>query len=263
MRSADESGGDEVGPAGEGPEVELARLRDELARANESKSRFVAAVSHELRTPLNAIVGYVELLEKGVPVQLPDEALAYVGRIRTSARHLIRVIDGILDLSRLEAGRETVELRRTSLDEVVDGVRAMMEPLAGSAGLELRVRMPEEGIVLETDPRKLRRILLNLVGNAVKFTRTGSVTLTVSLLDEGCRFEVEDTGIGIPEGRLGEIFEPFRQVGVPVRENDFGAGLGLTLARELVHLLGGEIQVHSREGTGTRFVVELPRVQGG
>ena len=238
--------------------VENARLYEEALEANRIKSGFLATMSHELRTPLNAMIGYAELLEMGVPEPIGDASRAQVERIRLAAHHLLQLIEEILTFSRIEAGRERVEVEPVALKALADEVCAIIEPLAAGRGLEFHVEVPDGGVVLWTDPRKVRQILLNLLGNAVKFTAEGEVRFHAEQRGDRVLLEVRDTGIGIPPEEQEKIFEPFWQAETEMHARVSGTGLGLPVTLRLVELLGGEMRVTSAAGQGSVFSVELP-----
>ena len=236
--------------------------RAEAARANAAKSQFLATISHELRTPLNAILGYTDLLSAGVPHTLRDETLAHIRRIALSGRHLRDLIDEILTFSRLEAGEERIIREEVDVREVMDEVHALALPLARESHLRLDLRVPDSLPGLRSDPRKIRQILLNLAGNAIKFTHAGTVTLEVEPGDDDLRFHVRDTGPGIAAEHAERIFEPFWQVDGGITRSAGGTGLGLGVARRLARLLGGDVRVESRPGEGSTFTLALPRDAG-
>ncbi|MBW3534804.1 MAG: PAS domain S-box protein [Gemmatimonadetes bacterium] len=235
-----------------------ARLYSSAVVASRAKSEFLGVMSHELRTPLNAILGYVDLLDIGVSGDLADEQRAQLGRVKASAHHLLHLIEGILTYSRLEAGKEEIATERVALDELIGDVVKMLEPQARKAGLELGVQGADGGSVVETDPNKLRQVLINLLSNAVKFTEAGSIEVRWSVDAGWAEVAVEDTGIGIEASDLQRIFEPYWQVTGDRNRVREGTGLGLSVSRELVSLLGGRIDVESEVGVGTTFTVRLP-----
>ncbi len=226
--------------------------------ANRAKSDFLATMSHELRTPLNAMVGYTELLLLGVPAPIPDASRVQVERIGQAARHLRSVIDEILTFSRIEAGSESVQPATVPLAELVEEVAAVIQPLATAKGLELALPDAARAVSVVTDPGKLRQILINLLGNAVKFTHRGGVRFQVERVGADVCFEVRDTGEGIAPADLEAIFEPFRQLGGSRTRQAEGSGLGLAISRRLARLLGGELTVTSEPGVGSTFVLRLP-----
>ncbi|HLL82428.1 MAG TPA: ATP-binding protein [Longimicrobium sp.] len=237
--------------------LDHSRLYREALAANQAKADFLATMSHELRTPLNAVLGYAELLLMGIPVPVAPESQEHVHRIRRATRHLISIIEEILVFSRMEAGRETLALAPVELAELVREVAAIAEPLAGDKRIRFRTCEPPEGEVV-TDGRKLRQILINLLGNAVKFTDRGEVSFLVEREPGEVRFRVADTGVGIAPEYLEQIWEPFRQVQDPMTRTAGGTGLGLSVSRHLARLLGAELTVKSVPGEGSAFTLRLP-----
>lgn len=237
--------------------VENATLYEEANVANRGKADLLAVVSHDLRTPLNAIIGYADLLDLGLPEPIGERSKTQVGRIRTSARHLVYLLDELLDFARLDAGGVTIRRSRIDALVVLREVRDVMEPLAAKAGLSLVVDAADTPQWVITDADKLRQILLNLVGNAIKYTRHGTITIGVRDGDR-LRISVHDTGIGIAPENLSRVFEPFWQVDPSERARHTGTGLGLSVVRRLAELLGGEVTVESRVVDGSTFVVALP-----
>jgi PAS domain S-box-containing protein len=237
--------------------IENARLYEAAVVASRAKSDFLAVMSHELRTPLTTVMGYTDLLLAGVPRPLDDKAHVYIDRIRTAAWHLLSVIEQILVYARLEGGREQLHPQRVSLSEILREASVLIEPVAAEKGLGFRVNPPPEAM-LETDPSKLRQILLNLLSNAVKFTEAGEVTFEANADHRRATFTVSDTGIGIPPEYREKVFDAFWQVDQSSTRHVGGTGLGLSVARRLTRLLGGEISAESEVGKGTRFTVTLP-----
>ncbi len=238
--------------------IDHAQLVRELSAALKAKSDFMATMSHELRTPLNAIIGYSELLVDGVPAPIPEPAEAYVRRIGLSAQHLLQLINEILTFARLQAEREEVECSDVETAQVLDEIEAIIGPFAEGDSLEFRVVRDHAPDRIRTDARKLRQILLNLLGNAVKFTDEGSVELRVFCEDGDVVFQVSDTGLGIPPHEQRFLFEPFWQGNQSATRRSGGAGLGLPISDRFAKLLGGHITVESQEGGGSRFSLRLP-----
>ena len=239
--------------------VEDARRLAESEAANRAKSEFLATMSHELRTPLNAIGGYVDLLLLGVRGELNDMQREDLERIRRSQQHLLAIINDLLNFSRLEAGQVTYEIGPARVQEMVEEVRAMVEPQARAGGIELVAG--DCDAIVSADQSKVEQILLNLLTNAVKFTPAGgSVTLSCEAgTDHRIQLSVADTGIGIPADKLESIFEPFVQLGRSLSSAHEGTGLGLAISRDLARAMGGELSARSTVGKGSTFVLQLPR----
>jgi PAS domain S-box-containing protein len=242
--------------------VENARLYEAVVVASRAKSDFLAVMSHELRTPLTTVMGYADLLLAGVPQPLEDKSQVYVERIRAAAWHLLGIIEQILIYARIEGGREQLHPQRVNVPELMREAAALIEPVAAEKGLGFQV-LPAPDAFLETDPNKLRQILLNLLSNAVKFTESGRVTLEAQVEGRQVTFIVRDTGIGIAAEHVQKVFDAFWQVDQSSTRHVGGTGLGLSVARRLTRLLGGDVSVQSREGEGTTFRVELPSRWGG
>jgi signal transduction histidine kinase len=232
--------------------------RSEAESANGAKSDFLAVMSHELRTPLAAIMGYQELLADGITGPITEQQAQQLGRIKTSARHLLSLIDEILTFTRLDAGRETVVLDTFDLEGAINQAAEIAEPLVASKKLELKLIPPPTPVLIESDPTKVRQILVNLLSNAVKFSDAGTVTLEGRALKNEVQFLVTDTGIGIQPENLNRIFDPFWQVEQKATRRATGTGLGLTVCRRLANLMGGDVAVTSEPGQGTTFTVTLP-----
>jgi signal transduction histidine kinase len=232
--------------------------RKEAESANGAKSDFLAVMSHELRTPLAAIMGYQELLADGITGPITEAQAQQLGRIKVSARHLLSLIDEILTFTRLDAGREIVLVEPMDLQGSMNQAAEIVEPLVDAKKLELKVITPSPAVSIESDPTKVRQILVNLLSNAVKFTDSGSVTLEGKSLKNEVQLIVSDTGIGIQPDNLNRIFDPFWQVEQKATRRATGTGLGLTVCRRLANLMGGDIAVTSTPGEGTTFTVTLP-----
>jgi PAS domain S-box-containing protein len=243
--------------------IENARLHREARRASEAKSEFLAAMSHEFRTPLTAIVAFAELMVAGIPEPISGPPLQHAERIQGAARHLTELIEQVLTLSRLDSDRERVQAEPVDLGGLARDTAALVQPLAAQKGLRLEVDVPQHGPVVQTDANKVRQVLFNLLGNAVKFTEHGEVRLAVHPAAGGVTLEVRDTGEGIAPADLERIWEPFWQAARPEAGRPPGTGLGLGIVRQLVRVLGGEIHARSDPGRGTAFVVRLPAAPEG
>jgi signal transduction histidine kinase len=238
--------------------IENSRLFNESRAATEAKSDFLAVMSHELRTPLTAIIGYSELLQLGVPDPVTERQKEQAERIELSARHLLQLIEEILTLVTLESGERRVHRDEMNVNALLQKASATIEPLARAKNLDLVVELAADDPILRSDADKLLQVLLNLLSNAVKFTERGEIRLTAELGPTVLEIEVRDTGIGLDEEHRRRIFDPFWQVERPINRRAGGTGLGLTISRRLIDLLGGEIEVESEQGKGSTFRVRVP-----
>jgi PAS domain S-box-containing protein len=239
-------------------DLEAARERAEAA--DRIKSAFLATMSHELRTPLNSIIGFTGIVLQGLAGPLTAEQSKQLGMVQGSARHLLALINDVLDISKIEAGQLDVRRAPFELRASVERVAASVLPLARKKGLTVQFVVPGEAFVIESDQRRVEQILLNLLNNAIKFTDHGGVTLTVEFDDrqKNATMLVADTGIGIKEEDLSKLFQPFRQLDTGLQRQHEGTGLGLAICRRLAELLGGTIRAESTWGQGSRFSVVLP-----
>jgi signal transduction histidine kinase len=229
--------------------------REEAEKASAQKSRFLAVTSHELRTPLNAIIGYHELLAEGIAGPLNASQRGYLERIDVSARHLLGLIDQLLEAASLEVGEEEVRSQELDAGAMLREVADLVRPDADRRRLELETSVPEEPLVLATDPGKLRQILLNLASNAVKYTDSGGVRMELAPDGEGgALFTVSDTGIGMAEADLERAFQPFTQVHEEQHHRG-GTGLGLAVSRGLAGFLGATLTAESALGVGSSFTL--------
>jgi signal transduction histidine kinase len=241
----------------------LRSLNAKLEQASRAKSEFLANMSHELRTPLNAILGFTEMLLDGLYGDVPTELKEPLADIQTNGQHLLRLINDVLDLSKIEAGRMELSLGDYAVADVVASVRASLRSLANEKGLELVTEVAPDVSDAYGDSKRITQCLLNLVGNALKFTRQGRVVVAVNRDSERLRFRVSDTGIGIPADQLDAIFAEFRQVDTTTTRDFGGTGLGLSITKKFVELHGGRIWVESEPGKGSTFYFTVPlRVEG-
>ncbi|HEV7488455.1 MAG TPA: PAS domain S-box protein [Thermoanaerobaculia bacterium] len=248
-----------------GIERALQEKNVELERANQAKDRFLASMSHELRTPLNGIIGFAEFLSDGKPGPLNDKQKEYLGDILNSGRHLLHLINDMLDLVKIQAGRVDLTLERFSIRDAISEVCTGVHPLAVSKAIELTVNLAD-GIELVTlDQQRFKQILYNLLSNALKFTdEQGHIGIDVTLLDGGrFRLVVSDDGIGIRAEDIGRLFTEFEQLDSGTARRFGGTGLGLALTRSLVTLHKGVVEVESEFGKGSTFRVILPLVVAG
>ncbi len=234
------------------------RLLEQARAANQAKTNFLATMSHELRTPLTALTGYSELLADDILGPMPPQQKDVVERMRAVTHHLTVLIDEVLAFSNLEGGREHVRAASVSLEELVYAVSAVARPLADQKGLDYLLDLPSGERLLTTDADKARQILVNLIGNAVKFTDRGQVVLQVREHDGEMHFLVTDTGMGIAAEDRGRLFQAFGQLDASLTRRHGGTGLGLYISGRLAHLLGGRIDVESEVGVGSTFRLVLP-----
>ncbi|HVZ76619.1 MAG TPA: ATP-binding protein, partial [Gemmatimonadaceae bacterium] len=240
-------------------QAQLVEATREAERANHAKSDFLNRMSHELRTPLNSIIGFANLiLQRGG--SRPASERTYIERIRDNGMHLLGLINEVLDIARVESGHLEITLGIVDVGALVRGVIAQLESRVAGTPVSLRAEVPEDMRAITSDEVRLRQVLINLVGNALKFTQEGSVTVRVTADAQGtpCTIAVVDTGIGIPAERLQAIFEPFEQADASTSVRFGGTGLGLAISRDLCRLMGCALHVESVVGRGSTFTIELP-----
>ena len=239
-------------------ENELLRARQDAEKANQAKSHFLTTMSHELRTPLNAIAGYTEILMLGIPGPVNENQMHQLERIEKSERHLLALINDVLNFAKVEAGHVKIDVRPIDLSEIVHELEAFIGPQLQAKSLRYHETIDPQ-ILVHTDGEKVRQILLNLLSNAIKFTHPGGeIRITARKADDFVRISVADTGDGIGADKIEAIFEPFVQVGRAFNAPSEGTGLGLAISRDLAKKLGGDLSCESELGVGSTFTLELP-----
>jgi signal transduction histidine kinase len=230
----------------------------QLEVASQHKSQFLANMSHELRTPLNAILGYTELILDGIYGEMPAKVRGVLERVQSNGKHLLGLINDVLDLSKIEAGQLTLSLTDYSIKDVVHSVFSVVESLATAKQLALKIEVPPNLPTAHGDERRLAQVLLNLVGNAIKFTDSGEVAIKASASNGSYTLSVHDTGPGISEADRGKIFEEFQQADSSATKKKGGTGLGLSISKRIVEMHGGRIWVDSNVGEGSTFSFTVP-----
>ena len=237
---------------------EIDEKSHQLEVASRHKSQFLANMSHELRTPLNSVLGFTEMLVDGLYGELPERAKATLSRVQTNGRHLLGLINDVLDLSKIEAGQLKLTVESYSVGQIVKSVASATEPLARAKHLDLRTAVAENLPLGKGDERRLTQVLLNLVGNAIKFTDKGSIDIVAKMNNDFFEFTVRDTGPGIASEQQARIFEEFHQVDDSSTREKGGTGLGLAISKRIVEMHKGSIEVESTVGGGSTFRVMLP-----
>jgi signal transduction histidine kinase len=230
----------------------------QLEIASRHKSQFLANMSHELRTPLNSVLGFSEMLADGLYGDLPGRAKAALDKIQNNGRHLLGLINDVLDLSKIEAGQLTLGLEDYSLAQIIGSVVATTESLARAKGLTLTADVASGLPIARGDERRLTQVLINLIGNAIKFTDVGSVAISAKAVDGFFEIAVRDTGPGIAPEDQGRIFDEFQQVDDSSTRQKGGTGLGLAISKRIVEMHGGSITVESELGRGSTFRIVVP-----
>ena len=240
-------------------EAELAAARDAADEANRTKSSFLANMSHELRTPLNAIIGYSEILQEDAADKDDKESIDDLRKIESAGRHLLGLINNILDLSKIEAGKMDVFIEKVDIQALIKEVLSIVKPLADKSENAIEVICPAGIGSFRSDQTKVKQCLLNLMSNANKFTSKGTLTLTVAREDiSRVCFRVSDTGVGMTKEQLGRLFQAFSQADVSTTKRFGGTGLGLAITKHFCNMLGGDVTVESTPGTGSTFIIKLP-----
>ena len=239
----------------------LIEAREAAENANVSKSHFLASMSHELRTPLNAILGFAEVIRaRQFGGEISDRYVDYAGGIHTSGKHLLSLIDDILDWSKIEIGGTSFRTEPVDLGALASEALEMMRAVAANKNLDLRLTAPASPVRVVADARALRQVALNLLSNAVKFTPPEGRVEAIVEADGGAKLTVQDTGVGIAEEDMDRLFEPFQRGNSQIAREHPGTGLGLVITRKLVELHGGKIELESDLGHGTRVTVSLPKM---
>jgi signal transduction histidine kinase len=241
----------------------LSEIQDksrQLEIASQHKSQFLANMSHELRTPLNAILGYTELMADGIYGELPEKTMGVLKRLESNGRHLLGLINDVLDLSKIEAGQLVLELSDYSLEDIAQTVRSTLEPLAADKKLAFKIEVAPKLPPGHGDGRRLTQVVINLVGNAIKFTDTGEVVIKATATDGSFHLSVCDTGPGISAADQAKLFQEFQQADNAVTRKKGGTGLGLAISKRIVEMHGGKIWVESQLGRGSTFAFTLPVV---
>jgi PAS domain S-box-containing protein len=243
-------------------EVELASAKEQAEHANRAKSDFLARMSHELRTPLNAIIGITEMLIEDVKDKDNDALGEPLTRVNGAGRHLLDLINELLDVSKIEAGKIDLHIETFNITDLIKDVTATVKPMLDADHDTLEIKNLTEKEDVLSDKKRVMQILLNLLSNAAKFTENGSVTLKVKFTNEDNSeyifFDVIDTGIGIPEDKIDKIFDEYSQVKSSKSSKFASTGLGLSISRKLARIMGGDIIVSSKYGKGSTFTVKLP-----
>ena len=245
-------------------ETEILRARDDAQAANRAKSDFLSRMSHELRTPLNSVIGFSHVLRKNKSGRLGADELMFIERIASNGQHLLTLVNNVLDIAKVEAGRLTVTTGLVNVDALLHDVVAQLEGQPREPGVELRAVTPEDVVPIESDVVLLKQVLINLTGNALRFTKHGSVVLSLEADESGkpVRVHVTDTGIGIPKDRQAAIFEPFEQAEVDTHRTYGGTGLGLSISKAICDALGYRMTLASEPGQGSRFTIHIEATQG-
>jgi signal transduction histidine kinase len=237
---------------------EIAEKGRQLEVASHHKSQFLASMSHELRTPLNALLGFKEMILGDVYGEVPADMKPPLAQMQASGKHLLRLINNVLDLAKIESGRMELALSDYSVHDTVESVRSALRPLAADKGVDLLAAVPEDIPLAHGDAGRITQCLMNLAGNSLKFTKAGKVQISVRLDDGRLRYSVADTGIGIPADKIDSLFTEFKQTDATIASEYGGTGLGLSITKKFVEMHGGRIWVESELGRGSTFSFEIP-----
>jgi len=237
---------------------ELALANAKLKEIDRLKSEFLATMSHELRTPLNSIIGFVGIILQGITGKINEEQRKQLSMVYSSAKHLLSLINDILDLSRIESGKMEIAVEQVKIEDIISQVAQTLSPIISEKGLQLNTKIPDEIPEIYSDKKKIFQVLLNLVNNAIKFTEQGEIRIECEADEANMKVNVSDTGIGIKKENMNHLFESFRQIDGTAQRRYQGAGLGLYLCKKLVTLMGGRIWAESEYGKGSKFTFTLP-----
>ncbi len=238
---------------------EMAKLNKHLLEINQLKDEFLANTSHELRTPLNSIIGFLTLITEGY-YEGVEELRLFTRNALDSSYHLLSVINDILDVSKIESGKMQLQIEKVYVDELIEEISTLFKVQADQKGLTFKCSLKEPPLFASADLRKLKQVLINLAGNAIKFTQTGGVIVTAEIKDRHVKFTIKDTGIGIPREKQDKLFQKFIQADGSATRRHGGSGLGLVISKHLVEMMGGQIEIESRgPGTGTTVIFTIPK----
>ncbi|MEM7394506.1 MAG: ATP-binding protein, partial [Verrucomicrobiota bacterium] len=238
--------------------TDLEEARDRAETSSRVKSEFLANMSHELRTPLNAIIGYSHCIRDGIDGPVTNDQIKSLNRIVASSDHLLNMINGILDLAKIESGKFELVMEKIDLAEQFHSALDTVEALILEKNIKLERRFSDQPVLHEVDAKCIQQVMLNLLANAIKFTEKGAISVEMEQTPETTSFSIEDTGIGLDPDEIAIIFDEFTQADSGTTRQYEGTGLGLTISRKLVRLHGGEISVESEKNNGSRFTVNLP-----
>jgi signal transduction histidine kinase len=227
--------------------------------SEKKKSDVISTVAHEMRTPLSLVKSSLSVVIDGVTGEINDEQRKCLATARSSVERLDRLVGNILDISRIESGRFEIERAPLDIREVIAHVESLFERRASDSGLELRVELPGEGLIVDGDRDRMTQVFVNLVGNALKFTEKGRITMSARDVGDFVECAVEDTGVGIDKGHLKRLFDKFSQFGEGAVRGEKGVGLGLAITKGIIDMHGGSIEVESTAGRGSRFIIRLPK----
>ncbi len=242
--------------------AELAAAMEKAQAADHLKSAFLATMSHELRTPLNSIIGFTGILLQGLAGPLNEEQQKQMRMVQTSSRHLLALINNVLDISKIEAGQLSLSFASFELRSSIEKMVGLVLPMAEKKGIDLRLEITDDVASVTSDQRRMEQIILNLLHNAVKFTEQGHIRISCRTRNDHYVLSVSDTGLGIRPEEIPGLFQPFHQIDTGLSRKHEGTGLGLSICRRLIALMGGTIDVQSRWGQGSTFTLRFPRHSG-